>query len=214
VLTLLPHVNMPLHISIKYYYQLRPCGVKIKRVSKPVKKMEQIAEEDGKEKKAVGATSKKEGTSPKKKSSNASAVIGTGIMALLFFTVLRHIRVTKKVQSGDVLLPGQWKSQCGIWDVLPEKLSEKYCNTQSSSTLELGRDGTLRYFTKNADGEKSESWSLAGSAPQCAESSECAANEDGASSATFTKDGYYWYVELDGKRTSLGYDIVQDFMAE
>lgn len=176
--------------------------------------MEQIAEEDGKEKKTVGATSKKEGISPKKKSSNASAVIGAGIMALLFFTVLRHIRVTKKVQSGDVLLPGQWKSQCGIWDVLPEKLSEKYCNTQSSSTLELGRDGTLRYFTKNADGEKSESWSLAGSAPQCAESSECAANEDGTSSATFTKDGHYWYVELDGKRTSLGWDIVQDFMSD
>ena len=55
-----------------------------------------------------------------------------------------------------------------------------------------------------------------GNAPsQCVdgESSECAAGEDGETSATFIQDGYYWYVEMDGKRTSLGKDLVKDFMS-
>ncbi len=201
--------------------------MKIKRTIKqpPAKKMEKIAEEDGKEKKKVVTpvtpTPTPTQTVPESKStsSKTSTIFGMGIMALLFFTVLRHIRVTKKIESGDVLLPGQWKSQCGIWDVLPEKLSEKYCNTKSSSTLEMGRDGTLRYFTKSADGgEKSERWILSssgGSAPQCADGqSECVDGDDGeSSSATFVKDGNYWYVDLDGKRTTLGKDVVQDFMS-
>ncbi|KAL7494188.1 hypothetical protein ACHAWT_006267 [Skeletonema menzelii] len=200
---------------------LRPCGVKIKRVIKPEKKMEKIAEEDSTETKKVTpptSTSKQTDVSKTKSASKTKtpSLFGIGIMTLLFFTVLRHIRVTKKIESGDVLLPGQWKSQCGIWDVLPEL--GKFCNTESSSTLEMGRDGTLRYFTKNsADGEKRESWTLSGYAAQCSESSdqsECATGDVDVSSATFVKDGYYWYVELDGKRTSLGKDVVQDFMSE
>ena len=183
--------------------------------------MEKIAEEDSTE------TTKKVTTPPTSKqtdvvantksASKTPSIFGIGIMTLLFFTVLRHIRVTKKIESGDVLLPGQWKSQCGFWDVLPEL--GKFCSTESSSTLEMGRDGTLRYFTKNsADGEKRESWTLSGyNAVQCSESSdqsECANGDEDGSSATFVKDGYYWYVELDGKRSSLGKDVVQDFMSE
>lgn len=180
--------------------------------------MEKIAEEDSTETKKVtpSTSSKQTDVSKTKSASKTPSIFGLGIMTLLFFTVLRHIRVTKKIESGDVLLPGQWKSQCGIWDVLPEL--GKFCNTESSSTLEMGRDGTLRYFTKNsADGEKRESWTLSGnSAAQCSESSdqsECAADDVDGPSATFVKDGYYWYVELDGKRTSLGKDVVQDFMS-
>eukprot|EP00985_Skeletonema_marinoi_P032493 scaffold39154_cov202-Skeletonema_marinoi.AAC.2 len=196
---------------------LRPCGVKIKRISKPEKKMEKIAEEDSNETKKVTPppTPKQPVVSKSKSTSKTPTIFGIGIMTLLFFTILRHIRVTKKIESGDVLLPGQWKSQCGIWDVLPEKLSEKYCNTKSSSTLEMGRDGTLRYFTKSGeDGEKSESWILSGNnAAQCAES-ECVNSDDAdISSATFVSDGGSWYVDLDDKRTALGKDVVQDFMS-
>lgn len=203
---------------------LRPCGVKVKKTIKqsqqPAKKMEKIAEEDtpSKEREKVAPikpTPTKTIPKSSKSTSKTSTIFGMGIMALIFFTVLRHIRVTKKIEHGDVLLPGQWKSQCGIWDVLPEKLSEKYCNTKSSSTLEMGRDGTLRYFTKSSDGEKSERWILSGSAGQCADGqSECVNVDDGdSSSATFAKDGYRWYVDLGGKRTTLGNDVVQDFMS-
>lgn len=180
--------------------------------------MEKIAEEDSTEKtteKKVTTTPEKTRPPKSKPTSKTSIVFGMGIMALLFFTILRHIRVTKKIQSGDVLLPGQWKSQCGIWDILPKKLSEKYCNSKSS-TLEMGRDGTLRYFTKSADSEKSESWSLSGSgAHQCADGGEsnCAAGDDGQNSVTFVKDGFSWYVDMDGKRTTLGKNVVQDFMS-
>mmetsp|Transcript_18188 Transcript_18188/g.27028 ORF Transcript_18188/g.27028 Transcript_18188/m.27028 type:complete len:377 (+) Transcript_18188:129-1259(+) len=197
---------------------LRPCGVKIKRINKPEKKMEKIAEEDSNETKKVTPpppTPKQPVVSKSKSTSKTPTIFGIGIMTLLFFTILRHIRVTKKIESGDVLLPGQWKSQCGIWDVLPEKLSEKYCNTKSSSTLEMGRDGTLRYFTKSGeDGVKSESWILSGNnAAQCAES-ECVNSDDGdSSSATFVSDGGSWYVDLDDKRAALGKDVVQDFMS-
>ena len=173
--------------------------------------MEKIVEEGSKEEKAP-ATPKQPVQKTKAKSKTPS-LFGLGIMALLFFTVLRHVRVTKKIESGDSLLPGQWKSQCGFWDVLPEKLSEKYCNTKSS--LELGRDGTLRYYNKGGKGgEKIESWILSGKSAQCEDDESGCVNGDNGdvSSATFVKNGNSWYVDLDGKRTTLRKDVVKDFM--
>lgn len=178
--------------------------------------MEKIAEEETKETTKVTPPNPKQKDAPKIKSaSKTPPIFGIGIMILLFFTVLRHIRVTKKIESGDVLLPGQWRSQCGIWDMLPEL--GKFCNTESSSTLEMGRDGILRYFKNDSDGKKYESWILSGNAAQCSESSdqsECVNSDDeGSSSAMFVNDGKSWYVDLDGKRTTLGKDVVQDFMS-
>lgn len=179
--------------------------------------MEKIAEEESKEpiNKVTTPTTKQTDVPKIKTASKTPPIFGIGIMVLLFFTVLRHIRVTKKIESGDVLLPGQWRSQCGIWDMLPEL--GKFCNTESSSTLEMGRDGTLRYFKNDADGKKHESWIMSGNAAQCSESSdesECVNSDDGdSSSATFVNDGKSWYVDLGGKRTTLGKDVVQDFMS-
>lgn len=180
--------------------------------------MEKIAEEESKETMKVTPPTSKQRDVPKIKSaSKTTPIFGIGIIVLLFFTALRHIRVTKKIQSGDVLLPGQWRSQCGIWDMLPEL--GKFCNTESSSTLEMGRDGTLRYFKNDADGNKHESWILSGTgnAAKCSQSSDqsqCMNSDDeSSSSATFVSDGKSWYVDLDGvKRTTLGKDVVQDFM--
>ena len=120
------------------------------------------------------------------------------ILSIIVLTIRRHISVTSPIKSGDLLLPGKFKSQCGIYDLFPEK---GWCAASStSSTLELGSDGTLRYFTKSSsgdDGKRSLIWSVAGG------------KED---AAKFEKEGYYWYVTMGGTRTTLNKDVIRDFM--
>lgn len=152
-----------------------------------------------------------------KKKSNVPTIMGILLSVVLALTIKRHVDVTKPLISGDVLLPGQWKSQCGIFGLFPEEVLEalpmdklsKSCGP-SSTSLELGKDGTLRYFKASSgpgDDMKKLAWSVDGN-KQCSE-------EDGddsqCSGAKFEKVGNYWYVDVGGTRTSLNSDVIRDF---
>lgn len=173
----------------------------------------------------------KELSTKKKKSSSTSNLMPTAILGLIisssvFFTAQRHVQVTRPLESGHVLLPGQWKSQCGIFDLFPPEWLDKLpmdklassCDASSSSMLEFGRDGTLRYFTKDgADGERKEIWSVAGSGveeEQCTDGEEDEDEQCFDMGATFVKDGNSWYVDMGGSRSILNKDVVRDFMTD
>jgi len=160
-----------------------------------------------------------------------TAILGVLIATLFFF----HIHVSKPLESGEVLLPGQWKSQCGILDLVPEQWLAEFqrqnlfpeewlakfpmqktyfsCNTSSSPMLELGRDGTLRYFTKGEDGKRKERWSM-----KCRDDMYQNAVEEEeqcfGEGAIFLEDGNDWFVEIDGTREKLNDDVVRDFTSE
>lgn len=189
-------------------------------------KLTKISEEDTrrKEKKQPAPSLKTKSAAKKTETKSSStlptAILGIIVSSLLFFTVQRHLRVTKPLESGHVLLPGQWKSQCGIFDLFPEEWLEKLpmdklsssCDPSSSSMLELGRDGTLRYFRKGSDGELEEAWNVeGGSTGQCTGAEEEQCFDKGA---TFVKEGGYWYVDMGGTRTSLARGVIRDFTAE
>ena len=129
------------------------------------------------------------------------------------------MHVSRPLESGSILLRGEWKSQCGIFDLLPEKWLDRLpidkilptCNSLSSSMLELGRDGTLRYFKKGTDGQRKETWSVvsgAGDDGQCSEVGDGKCLESGVS---FVKDGYNWYVVMGPTRNALIPDVARDF---
>lgn len=212
---------------------LAPCGVKVQ--AKPIVKgasasiLNKISEEGSRRtdtkpsspKKAIGDQKATKTTL----SNLPTALLGIAISSLLFFTIQRHVRVTKPLESGDVLLPGQWKSQCGIFDLFPEEWLDKFpldeisppsCDMSSSSMLELGKDGTLRYFTKDAkEGERKETWSaVVGGGRQCVEGEENDDEECVEKGATFVKEGPNWYLEMDGSRTWLNRDVMRDFTTE
>mmetsp|Transcript_40195 Transcript_40195/g.85581 ORF Transcript_40195/g.85581 Transcript_40195/m.85581 type:complete len:446 (+) Transcript_40195:199-1536(+) len=147
-----------------------------------------------------------------------TAALGVIVASMAFFAVQHHASITKPLESGDALYPGQWKSRCGVFDLLsPEWLGRfpferlsRACDPPSSSVLELGRDGTLRYFAKGGDGQRTERWRVegGGGGDQC-EEDEC--DECCDIEATFMKEGNNWYVELDGTRASLNKDVIRDF---
>ena len=194
-------------------------------------KLTQISEEDidrkeKKKKKKLSPKAKspvaKESSSSSSSSSLPTIILGMLISTMLFFTIQRHISVTKPIVSGDVLLPGQWKSQCGIFDLVPsdlleklpmDKLSSRSCSTTSSSKLELGKDGTLRYFTKSDDSDQKTNvvWSVEGGEQQCSNEGEDADEQCFEKGATFIQSGNYWYVDMGGVRTSLNKDVIRDF---
>lgn len=216
---------------------LAPCGVNIPKSIKrsrsepaPGSQLTKIAEEDSRRKGTRSLSSPQKSASnssggggkPKKGKSPSSilptAILGIVVSFLLFVAARRHVRVTTPLASGSVLLPGQWKSQCGVFDLFPpqwltrlpmEKIAPG-CDASSSSMLELGSDGTLRYFKKgDADDERREVWSVKGSDEgQCQEGEEEQCFKEGA---TFVKDGYSWYVDMDGSRTELNDDVIRDF---
>lgn len=194
---------------------LAPIGIKIPKVAKKTSRaaapaLTQIAEENNNNNKLKENTTKdikKKAPSPKAKSQAKPAdnnILGLPIavwgiiISIIGLTIRRHISVTSPIKSGDLLLPGKFKSQCGIYDLFPEK---GWCAASStSSTLELGSDGTLRYFTKSSsgdDGKRSLVWSVAGGKEEAAK---------------FEKEGYYWYVTMGGTRTTLNKDVIRDFM--
>ena len=100
-------------------------------------KLTKIAEEDIRRKEGRN----KRPTSPKKIARNSGVVgvkesstkkkklptliLGLVISLSVFFTVQRHVQVTRPLESGHVLLPGQWKSQCGIFDMFPPEWLDK-----------------------------------------------------------------------------------------
>jgi len=223
---------------------LAPCGVKVQHKSAKKgrsagsAKLTKIAEEDIRRKEGRN----KRPTSPKKIARNSGVVgvkesstkkkklptliLGLVISLSVFFTVQRHVQVTRPLESGHVLLPGQWKSQCGIFDMFPPEWLDKLpmdklslsCEASSSSMLEFGRDGTLRYFTKiGAVSERKEIWSVAGPVgeeEQCTDEEEDESEQCFDMGATFVKDGNSWYVDMGGSRSILKKDVVRDFMTE
>jgi hypothetical protein len=159
---------------------------------------------------------------PAEKSSSSNlptVMLGIIISSILYLAVQHHVRALRPLESGSVLLRGEWKSQCGIFDLLPEKWLDRLpmdtllpiCNYSSSSMLELGSDGTLRYFTKGTDGQRKETWNIesnAGDAGQCSEVGGGTCLENGV---TFVKDEYNWYVVMGQTRNALRRDVARDF---
>lgn len=226
---------------------LEPCGINTPKTavtksrSAPASsgnKLPKVAEDNSGEKfkrpTSPQSKARSGGSKTGKKNSSSSslptAILGIIISSLLFFTLQRHISVTSPIQSGDILLPGQWKSQCGIFDLFPTEWLDKLpmdklapsCDGSSSSTLELGTDGTLRYFTNTADsgdskdGGRKETWSaVVGSfGGKCLEGDEEDDEQCVEEGATFVKDGSSWYVTMDGSRTSLNRNVIRDFTSE
>ena len=212
-------------LHILYYEQLSPCGIQVQpqTAKKGRSGTAKNAEKENRRKGKKSRNKVKDAGEATKTSSLPTIILGIIIFSLLFFTVQRHVRVTSPLESGSVLLPGQWKSQCGIFDLFPdewldkipmEKLSSR-CDSTKSSMLELGKDGILRYFTKSGkDGELKEMWKVVGGT----DSGECLDGEEDAQcsdrGATFMKDGNYWYVEIGGTRSALSKDVIKDFTAE
>ena len=189
-------------------------------------KLTQISEEDIDRKEKKNKLSPKTKSPVAKKTSSSSSslptmILGMLLSTILFFTIQRHLSVTKPIASGDVLLPGQWKSTCGIFDLVPsdlleklpmDKLSSRSCSMTSSSKLELGKDGTLRYFTKSDDDERKVVWSVEGGGEQqCSNEGEDTDEQCFEKGATFIQSGNYWYVDMGGVRTSLNKDVIRDF---
>lgn len=172
--------------------------------------------------------------SRKSTETSSSSILPTVILGFLFAALLFfHIHVSKPLESGEVLLPGQWKSQCGILDLFPKEWLAKFpmenlfpeewlakfptqkrfflCDTSSYPMLELGRDGTLRYFTKGEDGKRKERWSMKGKNNMY----ECAVGEEEqcfGKGAIFLEDGNDWFVEIDETREKLNDDVVHNFV--
>ena len=164
-------------------------------------------------------------SSTKKTSSTFSVptmILGVILSLIVYYAIRVHARLTRPLESGGILLRGQWKSQCGMFVLLPTQLLNSIpmerilpsCNTSTSSMLEFGFDGTLRYFTKGLDGRRKEAWSAvggtAGEELKCSQEGDdqCLVNE-----AIFKEGIYNWYVVMGGTRHALSSDLERDFMA-
>jgi len=201
---------------------LVPIGVKVEsKAKRKIQRLPQISEERKKTKRR--STSRAKGET--KKQSSSSSSLPTAILTLLLgtlaiFTGRHHCTITKTLNSGDLLLPGNWISQCGVFDLLPAlvfdllpaSVSEYVptCDLSVSSMLQLDDDGTtLRYFSKNEEGKRVERW-IANINP-----AECT-NEDETCElgVKFVKDGQSWYAERGGSRSHVNKNVVTDFMLE
>lgn len=102
-------------------------------------------------------------------------------------------------------MPGEWISQCGIWELFP---GNKFCDS-SVSKLSMGKDGKLRFFDKASNGKLEEVWSVG---TECAgdDEEQCVANLD-CQGAAFTQEGKKWHVEVNGERKPLLKEAVQQF---
>lgn len=85
------------------------------------------------------------------------------------------------------------------------------CDPKSSSILELGKDGTLRYFTKDTNGRRKEAWNVAIGDVDEEECSDSKCVEDGV---TFVSDEYNWYAVMGQTRKALNREVTRDFCAE
>jgi len=210
----------------KVVEMLRPCGINLKlpksntRSNSSGSKLSKISEDGGSSsslgRKVRGGTAAVVAEKSKSTSSMPTILLGVVITSLLLFTAHRHIRITRPIQSGQVLLPGQWKSRCGIWELIPIK----NCDLSKSSKLEMGKDGKLRYYSKGASGDLKETWSVGGGGNVA----ECVAGEDGEEDgqcvkesmkgregAKFVNESGRWYVEMSGSRSLLNRDVAREF---
>lgn len=96
----------------------------------------------------------------------------------------------------------------------------KNCDLSTSSKLEMGKDGKLRYYSKDASGDLKETWSVGGGGNVA----ECVAGEDGEEDgqcvkesmkgregAKFVNESGRWYVEMSGSRSLLNRDVAREF---
>ena len=177
-------------------------------------------------------------------------------VAMVAYAVKLHVRVTQPTTlTSNLLLPREWKSTCGILDVLPQQLifsrAVQYVGGMmkndkciidstmplSSFMLEMGKDGTLRYFTTNDDGERKEAWSVVGdysdggggnandNTASCVKedaNGQCLqmqkqqdensnSNNNSNKGATFVKENESWYVIMGKTRTALNKDVIREF---
>ena len=188
-------------------------------------KLPEIAEEGNRntnEHKPTFTTGNDTKRTPSSNMPTRAIIIGIIISSLFYFTIQHHHNVTRPLESGSVLLPGQWKSPCGLYDMLPQKFRTKFpahvlppaCESSSSSSLELGSDGVLRYFKEGSGGERKvvrsvDGGSIGNGGQRCPEGSnneQCTEN-----GALFVKDGYNWYLIMGDKRIVLSWEVMRDF---
>lgn len=172
-----------------------------------------------------GRRSSPPGADPTRGSSSSilpTAMLGIVLSSLLCLAVRHHVRLSRPLEHGSVLLRGQWKSRCGIFESLPARWLDALrvdrmlpsCEYKSSSILELGWDGTLRYHKKDAHGRRKEAWSVAiGDVDD--DDGECSDGECAEDGVTFVSDEYNnWYAVMGQTRKALRRDVIRDFCAE
>ena len=222
---LTPYPNAPLHNVPMCNWQLPSCRAKSKQSMKARPEDTKLSRIPEKSRPKEDTRHSRRIPEPAKKSSLSNlptVMLGIFISSILYFAVHHHVGILRPLESGSVLLRGEWKSQCGIFDLLPEKWLDRLpmdtllpiCNYSSSSMLELGSDGTLRYFTKGNDGQRKEAWNIesdSGDAGQCSEVGGGTCLENGV---TFVKDEYNWYVVMGQTRNALRRDVARDFFVE
>jgi len=182
------------------YSQLRPCGINVAAKKKSSRKSG-LSKIDEDENSKTAAKSNARGRRP----NFPTQVLGILIAAVVFAVTQQHYRIVRPIQSGLCLLPGEWISQCGIWELFPGNM---LCDSSKVPKLSMGRDGKLRYFDQVGSGKK-ETWSVgigcAGdSGKPCEENLDC-------QGAAFALQGKKWYVEVNRDRKPLLKDIIQQF---
>ena len=97
----------------------------------------------------------------KSKKSITIVVVLTGVVMAMIasFAAVAQKTLTSPLQRGDVLAPGQWRSQCGLLTLL----HLEYCQ---SPLIKMGNDGVLNLYDENGT-----IFALTG--PLCEEGSEC-----------------------------------------
>jgi len=145
---------------------------------------------------------------------NLGSSFQTTILRLLFaglaiFVAKHHRDMTSQLVHGSVMHPGEWRSRCGAFDLVPSFVAEGMlklipCDLEASSMLQY--DGqTLRYYTKEM-GSRVEKWSADLGLVRCKEDSEC------EETIKFAQKGTTWYAERDdGSHASVDEIVVDVF---
>jgi hypothetical protein len=192
--------------------QLRPCGVQL--TARPKKssaksgasKLPKI-DEDVKPRAESNTNARGLPAEKSKRKTKASyfptQVLGIVIAAAFFFLNQQHNRITRHLQSGLCLLPGEWISKCGVWELIPG--GNKFCDMSSVSKLSMGKDGKLRYFDK----DMGEMWNVGTCA--ASDDEQCVMNID-CQGAAFTLEGKKWFVEVNGDRKPITKEVVEQFI--
>jgi len=142
-------------------------------------------------------------------------ILGIIIAVAIVFIMQQHVRITRPIQSGLCLLPGEWISPCGLWELLPSSFGRNnnnklFCDTKTMSKLYMGKDGKLRYYTGVG---LDEIWTVG---TECSSENDDAAAEQcvtdlDCQGAIFTLEGKKWFVEVNGDRKPLIKEVIEQF---
>ena len=147
---------------------------------------------------------------------NQGSSFPTTILRLLFaglaiFVAKRHRDTTSKLVHGSLMHPGEWRSRCGAFDLVPSFVADGMsglipCDLEASSMLQY--DGQyLRYYTKEM-GLRVEKWSADLGLVQCNEDSEC------EETIKFAKKGTTWYATWYAERDGGSYARVDEIVVD